>query len=364
MATLNSLPFDVLFEISQYLDFRSILHLTSTCSALNVTIDPITVATQSAKVAFFLEAERFPQHNDPCRLACFRCWKLLPKDQFGRSQVKDRMGKNSTSGKPLLRSNRFCWDCGANYQLYPEHRSIRKGSYFWYLCYECGEYKMRSQRCVRQEIDEAEWAYKMVKRCGKSIESTTSAIEQLPSTIMERILQRLHYQDSIMLSQTNHHFEAIVSPQSCGLRDKYLFVCERSNALGEPSFLPCFSCFRVLRREKFTRIHQQLKRKEQYRVVRKCRGCLFRAHELSASGRLVLEKTQQVGFCVSCKELKFKDEACAECQEKLIHLRSMGEELRRQRQVTAEQRRLHDLFSEADVCIGELWQLSGMDILI
>ena len=352
-SALETLPFDILFEISQYLDFRSILHISSTCRILREKIDPLLVASHSTKVAFFLEVERYPQYNDTGRLACFRCWKLLPKDYFGTNQTKNRMGKNSASWKPLIRCKRFCWDCGARDRLYLEQRGIRKGGYLWYLCYECGEYKLKSQRCVQEETDE-EGNVILVKRCGKSTKSRPSTIEQLPSGIMKRILEPLKYKDCIMLSQTNRYFKALVTPQNCAIRDKFLFVRKISSEK-KADFLPCYCCFRVRRREKFTTEHQQLARKDRFKIVRKCRECLSRSHQPTVDGRAMLERIKLMEYCVNCRELKYRSETCFGCYEKYCRSRVSGESLRRQRKVIAEYRRQYDPFDELDLSIATLW---------
>ncbi|KAB5566323.1 hypothetical protein GE09DRAFT_732521 [Coniochaeta sp. 2T2.1] len=175
----------------------------------DASLGPLALASREATSDHYLEVDQSPRHQD--KLACFRCFRLLPKSSVGHGHSRGRRGKNGT--RPELRGTRFCWECATKHRLYPELRAVKKDGMWWYLCHRCGVYKLRSEICER--------AY-----CSpRSPTAGNSVFEEFPLRLQKQIFRLLDYRDAIRLAQTSHHFHAALHPaEDAPIQSRYLFV--------------------------------------------------------------------------------------------------------------------------------------------
>ncbi|ORY57778.1 uncharacterized protein BCR38DRAFT_413692 [Pseudomassariella vexata] len=331
-SRLQSLPYDIHYEIWGILDFRSALFLKITNHWFydNLNLDRLPTTT---KRDFLVRAEHFPQNWD--RLVCFCCDRLLSKDSFGNTQRKGPHGKNSPN---LIgaRYDRYCWDCGAEHRLYPHSHAIpvRKGNEYFYYCSKCRQFHIEQERCWNPDSpDDYDWT-KRGWMCwdedeGKN-KSPSSPLQRLPHGIQKCIFDTLSYRDSIMLAATSKHFQSNVDPQQCPLHDKYRFTTEmakknpaivlrpasaRRPALEIPKYA-CYGCFRVLLVQKFSEEQVEMSREWPHLSWKRlCQRCVYRIYV----GRESIEALQEWKvreMCKKCKLLKVWREQCLGCREK------------------------------------------------
>ena len=242
--TLQHLPLDILFQVVAYCDYRSALSLAMASSSLRAATNPAELVPTAEKLDFFLRVERFQQHAD--KLACFTCFRMLPRDDFARSMQLGRHGKSS--GAKHKRTRRFCWTCAAAHRLYADCLPVRKGPFCYYLCHRCGRFSLPSERCGADAC-RSPVAVGVGVGVGVAV-SATSKLQELPGAVQQRILSMLGYRDAIMLAQTSRYFHEAVDPQDCAIRSKFLFVgriAQRRRRLGGSprGSLACYGCFTV-----------------------------------------------------------------------------------------------------------------------
>ena len=236
--TLQHLPLDILFQVVAYCDYGSALSLAMTSSSLRAATNPTELVSTGEKHDFFLRVERFKQHAD--KLACFTCFRILPRDDFARSMQLGRHGKSS--GARHKRTQRFCWTCAAAHRLYSDRLPVRKGSFCYYLCHRCGQFNLPSERC---SADACRPPPVVV-----AIPPKPSKLQELPGAVQQRIFSMLEYRDAIRLAQTNSYFHEAVDPQSCAIHSKFVLVervvQRRRRLTGSPrGSWACYGCFTV-----------------------------------------------------------------------------------------------------------------------
>ena len=235
--TLQHLPLDILFQVVAYCDYGSALSLAMASSSLRAATNPKELVSTGEKLDFFLRVERFDQHAD--KLACFTCFRILPRDEFARSMQLGRHGKRS--GARHKRTRRFCWACAAAHRLYDDRLPVRKGPFRYYLCHRCGRFGLPSERCGAEACR------------GRNVAAAapeTSRLQALPGAVQQRIFSMLGYRDAIVLAQTSRYFKEVVDPQRCAIRSKFLFVervvRQRRRMGGSPrGSFACYACFTV-----------------------------------------------------------------------------------------------------------------------
>ena len=136
LSPLEAAPFDVILGIASLLDYGSVLQLSLANSRLRQSLHPDALCPLPAKFAFFQQVEKYQQHM--YRLACFRCWRLLPRQAFTDSHRCGRRGKNSLSLSK--QRERCCFDCGVKDLVFPDMRGFVFNSQRMYLCHQCGEW--------------------------------------------------------------------------------------------------------------------------------------------------------------------------------------------------------------------------------
>jgi hypothetical protein len=328
MSTIERIPFDVLWHITQELDFPSVLALTQTNRRLHASLDPYALASHAAKRRFFWRADRFPQNAD--KLACFHCWRMRPAGCFGRSERKGRKGRNGFLAEPSAK--RFCWDCAAEKRLYREGTPVCKDGFRWYLCHTCGRFNTKSQRCEKVVREDGSTE----TRCFVAPEPAPSAFERLPDVLQQKIFANLEYTAALRLAQTNKHFHRLVDPQECSLVDKVQF------AFGRPSGgRICYACYKVKPDERFYWNQVTLDAKKLHR--RRCKPCLTLHATPTDAGRAAKarwEAEQEAWrWCWMCNTVVLTsayegpEKCCVPCVKKnnLVEEREKVRRLRRQR---------------------------------
>src|SRR3569833_356779 len=315
MATFQTLPYDIFVEIARHLDFRSVLSIASASRFLHQTIDPLIVTPDAARRTFFLEAEKYKQHRNPNKLTCFACWRLRPADAFGRTQLLGHKGKWCWSN--TYASRRFCWYCGASKRLYVEGTALRKGKFLWYLCYTCGEYNLKSQKCQREVTVGEDGVKKRVTVCAKKVQRVWSVLEEaLPVVFLLRFFGLLAYRDLIMLAQTSSHFHRAVEPASAPLRDKARFLRSQFDRRTENAELPCFSCFSLKPRRRRGPWRQRA-----WDPAQRCNACAWQMSLATPDELARREERSPLASCPFCKDLMHQSDfvagegCCLECLE-------------------------------------------------
>jgi len=313
MASLETIPLEVLLEVTKHLDFGEVLALSTLNRAMKAFAQPMTVASDETKRTFFLRAERFPQHSAGAgRLTCFTCWRLLPRDAFGDGEATGRKGKWAAAHHRRFAGHRFCWTCAAAHRLYPDNQAIRKGPHLWYLCHDCGLFKLRSQRCERNPqpavAAAADGRPRVDRICTPPLAAPApSPLERLPAALQQRVFGHLGYRDAVMLAQTSRRLQGAVDPQAASLGDKVDFVRAQHAAHGAAAFHACYACFRVRHRARFTadqfaRADDAARRGAWRRLIwTACRRCATRAWDAStAEGRAARAAWEARRWCWRC----------------------------------------------------------------
>ncbi|KAH8594603.1 hypothetical protein B0O99DRAFT_595108 [Bisporella sp. PMI_857] len=298
MATFQSLPFDLHFNIMQCLDFQSALALKK-CSSYFYANIPL-LRLPEAEIQQFLErADRFPQNKH--HFACHRCLQMLPRDSFVNTQRTGLRGKDLASWRSPAKA-RHCMNCAAKYLLSGHSRAYRQGKMYLYLCWKCKRWNPKYQRCgipnrpSEKNSDDPEW------RCW--IDEISPTLQGLPKAIQKRIFGYLCYRDSIALSKTSSYFHANVSHQECALHDKFRFTHDRLRKATLLEGTACYTCFRIRPSSRFQ--SWQLSKfgdGSRFYWKRQCRSCFWK---LSAdqSPREALVEWKSRTICKRCCLLK------------------------------------------------------------
>lgn len=149
---LEQLPQEILRLTLSYLDYESLIWLSSTNHFFHRWVDPSTIARQDDKLAFVMHAaNHFPQHR-PCNkgpdhlpgnFECYICYRVRGPDHFDSQQassvfideagrcVRDRKPRPGLDREIMLR--RFCIECGVKTDLHTAGDCLRTktGSELW-----------------------------------------------------------------------------------------------------------------------------------------------------------------------------------------------------------------------------------------
>lgn len=136
-ATLLGLPRELHAIIFEHLEYRSAIMLSRTCFYFHRTLDPVKVVNDTVKEIELDYLEFVPQHADDKGFACFKCWKIKPRDAFAKKQVTAKRGKGHDDAE-----RRFCSDCGTSKGFYLRGNQVRMtdGTLYW-KCVRCTELK-------------------------------------------------------------------------------------------------------------------------------------------------------------------------------------------------------------------------------
>jgi len=321
MATLDTLPCEILDQIIDLVDLTTFSRLRCTSATLAQRLQLSNLpATQRAQ--FMQAADRLPQNED--LLACYRCCAMLAKSKFGLGQ---RRGNRRKSGaKPA--KDRFCLDCAARERLYGHMEAVvlRKGddSSRLMLCHYCGRYGTRHRHCgprggaasaPGEDANSAgEW------KCWSDGEGSAvvPALEALPTELLGQIVSLLSYPDAISLASTCAQLRTDVDYSYVPVQAKFDFVTQRDaesprqrkNLVKEETSV-CYACFRARPIDMFT--NEQLYLVSTQKKIpywqRRCRNCLYKMHANKGASR-ALEAWQKLRLCEGCHVLKHEDSAC------------------------------------------------------
>ncbi|KAI1495605.1 hypothetical protein F5X99DRAFT_402932 [Biscogniauxia marginata] len=346
MATFQTLPFDIHWEVARHLDIESAQALKKCNHYFHDNINLQALPAASWK-AFLSRAEALPENAE--LYACYTCKRLRPGHCFGDYQItswrRGKLGKASaTNFHP-----RYCWDCAAAHRLSPHSRRVRKQGRPYYLCWKCRRWTPRYRRCgipgsaeasQRNRDDDYEspdWV------CWSDDGSASPrTLQDLPLAVQRRIFALLGYRGAIMLAQTSRHFRAYVEPRECApLHDKFRFVrdlalrtavtattatatasatSDSSNSNsnsnegdgGGEQRLACYGCFRVRGRAKFNSKPNLDEAARPGRFwTRRCWACNARYFDPAAG--LFREELEARVVCGGCQLLKMRGEPCGGC---------------------------------------------------
>ncbi|KXX77794.1 hypothetical protein MMYC01_204097 [Madurella mycetomatis] len=325
---LTSLPFELLLGITSLLDYGSVLRLSVTCHSFKQRLDPAAICTVRSKIAFYQHAERhFAQHA--AKLVCFRCFRFLDPSQFSDLQRRGRRGKFSSH--PDERAKRFCWDCGVHRGLYTHGGRVRKGGLRYEICPCCGEATVVSRACrlvVTEPVvggDDGEAAAVILRDCSRRddmLPRRASALEKLPTEVLERVMRVLGYHDLRALKRVSRYLRRVVDPvkHSGDVYGAWEFMMERlKKGAGEwyRGYSPraCFGCFRLRSKEQISWQQYDTTWPSMLRETwrRRCWECLRRFYHPVLADVEARERFNRQGICSRCRCLRYVDEDCAGC---------------------------------------------------
>ena len=131
---IPSLPVELQLHISSYLDYGAALKFCSTSRYYYSTFS----CPPSERKRFVHQLEMSPEHSES--LACYRCFRVLPKGQFTDRQTKHPRNKSGRDG-----FRRFCFKCGVKDPTVSSHGTVFMGGLRLVVCEEC---EMPTQRCI------------------------------------------------------------------------------------------------------------------------------------------------------------------------------------------------------------------------
>ena len=147
--TLSNLAGELQNLIFKHLHPSAAANLRQTNHYFNSSVDiPI-----SAVFDYLQEKERMPAHADD--FACFTCLRLKSRSSFGKSQTRNKRGKNGYSPR-----ERVCVDCGINARKYNRRSVLAVGEEVYMLCCCCRTFQKRYCRacgwcdsCIRRDCE-------------------------------------------------------------------------------------------------------------------------------------------------------------------------------------------------------------------
>lgn len=148
---LDSLPTELARKVVESLDFATLIALSQTCRFYrNVTELPLKECHEYTKTMFVAQAETFPQ-NRANGFGCYSCFRVLPRDRFGREQTKGWLEKGGCDAM-----FRFCFDCGLKTGSYRAGYILEQGDTVKMVCYLCASFRegrfcrvcLRCQECL------------------------------------------------------------------------------------------------------------------------------------------------------------------------------------------------------------------------
>ncbi|KAL8347237.1 hypothetical protein RB601_003238 [Gaeumannomyces tritici] len=312
--SVDRVAFDVWFVIFSHLEYSDAVAFSKTCRAFYSLAPSNALVTREQRHQFYLKAEKFRQHDG--LLVCFYCMKLRPRSHFGNNQATKGRGKHGAHPDKAIK--RHCWDCTAAGRLYPESQPLRKDKHLWYLCHQCGIFKHRSQRCLKEDAHDAEGSLAPRTVCTPAWPATVpSALEsRLPAALQDRIVGHLGYRDRMSLAATNRHFRRAVRPLGAPLSDKVAVAKRAANwTSGPPRGGPwaCMVCFRARPESSFPNMESL--QSKWWR--RRCRACCHFIHQGGHQQQQGAPPRQwhPLDECWFCRELKDAGAKCGTCHE-------------------------------------------------
>lgn len=113
------------------------IKLRSTCTHSHRILDPINLVQDVVKRIQLEWLEDVPQHAGDKGYACFKCWKIKPRDAFAKKQIVGKRGKDHVDA-----DCRFCLDCGLSKNIYTRGDTVRKmDGKLYYKCCLCPTFK-------------------------------------------------------------------------------------------------------------------------------------------------------------------------------------------------------------------------------
>ena len=150
---LAYLPSNILSIICSYLDYQSLIYLSTTNRAFHRSIDPVALSNPYDRMAFIMRAARdFPQHRPSTTNAgnfeCYVCYRVRGYRYFARNQrhrawfdqygnlVNDYQDHSEHHERNL---RRYCYECGIKTGLETPDNvlSLMSGTDVW-ICL-CGQ---------------------------------------------------------------------------------------------------------------------------------------------------------------------------------------------------------------------------------
>ncbi|ODA82011.1 hypothetical protein RJ55_00516 [Drechmeria coniospora] len=135
-SLIERLPSELQRMVLSYLDYQSLIHLSTLNRYLHRTVDPKQMANPWDKAQFIMRAARdFPQHRPsekgqdyrPGNFECYICFRVRSADHFDMLQPQaafvDLHGRIVQGREPDARIDfqvtlrRFCIDCGETKQM-------------------------------------------------------------------------------------------------------------------------------------------------------------------------------------------------------------------------------------------------------
>lgn len=315
LRSIDKVAFDVWFVIFSHLEYSDAVAFSKTCRAFYSLASPDALVTREQRHRFYLKAEKF-RKNDGL-LVCFSCTRLRPRNRFGDKQATKSRGKHSLNPDKAMK--RHCWDCAAAGRLYLETQPLRKDRHVWYLCHQCGIFKHESQRCLKEDIHDAEGS--LAPRTTRTIctpawpTTVPSAFEsRLPAALQDRIVGHLGYRDRMSLAATNRHFRQTVRPLDAPLSDKVAVVRRATNWNGGPPVRgpwACMVCFRARPESSFP-IMESLQSKW---WRRRCRACCYFIYRGGQQQGAPPRHWHPLEECWLCRHLKKASGKCGLCND-------------------------------------------------
>ncbi|KAK6502756.1 hypothetical protein TWF481_007803 [Arthrobotrys musiformis] len=156
MATIFSLPIELLLAVSTDLTPASIISLRMTCRSLRDRLEPLIPNGYRVTMNDLLEIETWPEYHPALMrplaaqypdsndyFACSNCLTLKSADAFADNMMKGRRGKfanESTTNK----SSRLCITCGIERGVYAPGTKLYHGGakrIYGFVCETCSGFE-------------------------------------------------------------------------------------------------------------------------------------------------------------------------------------------------------------------------------
>ncbi|KAI5464806.1 hypothetical protein BGZ63DRAFT_401719 [Mariannaea sp. PMI_226] len=318
--SLLDLPYEIHREIISHLDLHGILHLPRVNRYFSEIVNFRTDLSEEDCKSFIRGLDTSVYHRTHDLYACYKCFRFFPRDRFDKELVKDRV---SRAGRRIQtdRFNRFCFSCAAKYRLHAHLRPVSNGKLRYYFCHNCGQYKTRSLKCEGPALDQKTGEFTVVATCAPKLLKQPAKIETLPKYILRNIVSHLGFQDTIKLTSVSRCLHDRIQIDQCvPLHLRYHFVRDKweASALGvAPEAIttyPCYSCWRVRPRSKFT--PKQIELAHQLPDTRwrmRCQNCL----RLADLKKCLKRKNEYYLYqmCETCKHIKRPGQTCDGCMD-------------------------------------------------
>ena len=309
----ETLPYDIQFDVAQYLDYPTIVRLKRTNRYFHKLFNPRTILPQS-DVAEFVKARDSREIQGPkTTFACYGCWKFLPKTKFTRKAMKSK-------------DDRFCFDCAAEMRWYPHLCPVSNGKLKYYFCHNCGTYATESARCrgtkpvfknIHYDFREP---YAANDLCTKKATRILAQLEILPIHLLQNVAKFLTYKDLLRFTQVSNALNEKIDHDWAPLHDRFRCVYKRwEEERKQEDFetiknFPCFLCLEWKPRAKFTKT--QIKKAETFPETSwklRCQSCLHYQYSTGKNPLRVEYRRRQM--CEICRCVKAAGTTCGGCLE-------------------------------------------------